>query len=665
MFFPIPDPALWDDPGQIPYNRLARLLGGNKFYPSRPQWTAQYQRWQEKQAELAEETARYERELADRQASLAEYQEQGEVMAERLPLYLHNLCLSHWRKEIEKKTDRWADKIDYCLIDGWMFDESSYYFHISTSPLPYGLKIPMFLDQGIADTLSANFYSKTWVEYNGHEQRPGLWVIVEHRAGRGLLPKYVEYSHALKALPKTAPPLAWVVGIGANNKATIANIGEIYTVLISGQKNSGKSNVINCAICTWIQRAQPAHLRLFLTDLKGALEFYNYNGIPHLGGDVDIKMRIKKDGPLEKVRLGQEVLSEPYQVVPVLKYLEAEMARRQNLMKGKAKNIYTYNKKSKKKLSWWVLVIDELATLADSPVHKEAYASLAELVRKGRAVGVCCVLATQIPDKTVITRQIAGNMDFRIVGYLADGNSSGLTLGDGTWDAVRLPTDIRGRMIARWNTKRVVQVPFISEMVSNRIINAVKHGDAASIEETEETAIAQELFSYSLDNLDGLCPQNGLFNHFRNLIPQHRIKTVLKSYEITQTENGLEPVIQLGDDEFYLLPARPDGNNGQYPRQLVTVEEFERQKGTWLEIIQFRSRQTVNGNGNGRRVTGGNLKPAETSPVDEPLFIYEPGGPQAGEDDKEEIETPDDDSLLPFAPPEISTPLPEVALDEW
>ena len=136
MFFPIPDPALWDDPGQIPYNRLARLLGGNKFYPSRPQWTAQYQRWQEKQAELAEETARYERELADRQASLAEYQEQGEVMAERLPLYLHNLCLSHWRKEIEKKTDRWADKIDYCLIDGWMFDESSYYFHLSTSPLP-------------------------------------------------------------------------------------------------------------------------------------------------------------------------------------------------------------------------------------------------------------------------------------------------------------------------------------------------------------------------------------------------------------------------------------------------------------------------------------------------------------------------------------------------
>jgi DNA segregation ATPase FtsK/SpoIIIE-like protein len=383
---------------------------------------------------------------------------------------------------------------------------------------------------------------------------------------------------------------------------------EIYTVGVFGQKGSGKSNSINVMICTWIQRARPDELRLFLTDLKGALEFFNYNGIPHLGGDVDHKMKLSDDSPAEPVRLGLEVLSEPHQVAPVLEYMEKEMARRQKLMQGRARKISAYNRKVKKPLSRWILVIDELATLADSEHKKGCYKSLAELIRKGRAVGLYVVLATQIPDKTVLTRQIAGNLDFRVVGFLPDGASSALTLGDGSWDATRLNPEVHGRMIAKWNEKNIIQAPFINDLTIDRIIKAVKTGQATV--DTEETAMADEIFTYALEDLGGLCSHRELYKHFKNRYSDHRIRNLLKQWEVRAVEDGkgLEPVITLADMEYYLLPATRDGNNGRIPRQLLSLPDFEKKRGEWIEIIASRTWQVAHGTKNSRGVDGQSSK---------------------------------------------------------
>jgi hypothetical protein len=616
MLFWIPDNTFWRDPGEFPYAAaprwLYRLLAGQDFFDAPPAWITQYQRRAARLQRQQEEYDLYLQKLANYEAALAEYQDQGEEMAERLPYYLHNLRLSHWRRFQEKKEERYRDHVDYCVVEEWYFDEMAYFFWINTwDDFPYGITIKQFQEPEIADTLSVNFGSQVTVEVNArNHERPGLWIVVEHKAGRGLVPAWVNYTDMIKAIPKTAPPLVYPVGVGAHNKALFYDMDEIFTVLVVGQKGSGKSVFINSTLCTWLQRATPQDVRLFLTDLKGGVELYDYNGIPHLGGDVDHKMRLKKDGEPEMVRLGQQILEEPYQVVPVLKYMELEMSRRQQILKrSRVRKVSAYNKRHREKpLSRWVLVVDELATLADSEHRKEAYTSLAELVRKGRAAGIYCILATQVPDKTVLTRQIAGNMDFRLVGYLSDGPSSGIALGDGSYDATRLPPEVRGRRVCRWNKKEVVQAPFISDMTISRIVGAVKHGQQASADDAEEAALAQEIFTYALDELGGMCDNRELFAHFRNRIPKHKIHSILKAWEVSETPDGLWPIITLDDDEYYLLPSVKNGNRGQLPRQLMDTADFDQERENWLKIIRSRVSQVPSPKDSPQTVEGRNGK---------------------------------------------------------
>jgi hypothetical protein len=654
MLFLMPHPAQWDTP-PAKYNwPLRRLLA--PFYPVNPAWPGQLNAYIQAQEAITEQINRYIAEQQNYEAMMAQYQAEGEYMAEVLPFYLHRLRLSHWRKVQEKKTERVMDHIDYCQVQEWHLDESAYYFRVDTANLPWGLTIKMFLEPEVADTLSVNFYAKTWVEANPSVQaeRPGLWIIVEHRAGRGLVPANVDYSALYKAIPKTAPPLTFAVGVGANNKALFADMDEIYTVLLAGQKGSGKSNFLHNMICTWLQRASPAGLRLFLTDLKGALEFYNYNGVPHLGGDVDIKMRLKKGGELQTVRLGREVLSEPYQVAPMLRYMEAEMSRRQKIMQGKAANIRSYNHKNKKnKLSVWILVIDELATLADSENRKECYKSLAELVRKGRAVGLYCVLATQVPDKTVLTRQIAGNLDFRIVGYLSDGASSGLALGDNSYDAIRISPDVKGRMIARWNKKTVTQTPYMGEMVIARIIKAAKENIPA--EDTADLEIAQEIFSYSVEYLGGICHTYELFNHFRSKIAKHAIRRVLQKFEVVKVnDNTYEPIITIGNDEYYLLPSFSEGDDGKSSRQLVNIADFGNEVKRLNDNI--RTVQSPQSTNPAEMVTYRRHESGKISKPSESVWVYDPTG-----DTEIEPDSDNDDEPIGDWPPEPVAAGPEGA----
>lgn len=580
MLFLIPDPATWTDPGPAPYSRLWRLLTRRERYETRHGWIAVYERYLQRLEREREAWELYQKQMANYEAMMAEYERQGEEMAEQLPFYLHKLRLSHWRKVQEKKTERVREHVDYCLVESWYFDEMAYFFKIDTYDLPHGLSIAHFREPEVADTLSVNFLSKTSVEVNArNHQRPGLWIVVEHQAGRGLVPTWVNYTDMAKAIPKTAPPLVFSAGVGAHNKALFYDLDEIYTVLIAGQKGSGKSQKINAILCTWLQRATPNEVRLFLTDLKGGLELYDYNGVPHLGGDIDLTMRAGEDEESEPVRLGQQVLEDPHEVPPVLNYMEQEMKRRQQLLKhSRARKISVYNKRHKKEpLSRWVLVIDELATLADSDYRKASYKTLAELIRKGRAVGIYAIIATQVPDKTVLTRQLAGNLDFRMVGYLADGASSGLALGDNSYDATRLPPDVRGRCICRWNHKEQVQSPYISDMTIARIVAAAKHGQQTSAQEAEDTSLAQEIFEYALNELGGFCDERELFKHFRNRIARSKLRSILKTWELSGNNGDLGPTITIEGDDYYLLPATL-GGDGKSPRKLTDVIDYENQE---------------------------------------------------------------------------------------
>lgn len=602
MLFPIPDPALWVDPGQVPHSKIKRVLYSTKI-PNPELWLDQYRAYYARLARDQEDADRAAAARANHERLMAEYADEGTHLAARLPIYLHKLGLSYRRTVQDRKTDRYYERVDYCRVAQWDFDEYAFHFRIDTDDLPYAVSIADFFEDKIASTLTINFNATVRIDKDvGDGPRSGLWVIVEHRAGRGIIPKFVDYSKMFKRMPQTAPPLTFPVGVGPNGKSYYADMDQLVTVLVVGSRGAGKSNIINTILATWLQRNGPDRLRLFLTDLKGGLEFDDYSGIPHLGGDVELKMRQDDDGPLEDVVLGKNILTEPYQVIPVLRYLEKEMERRQAIMRGKARKISAYNKRRKDKLSQWVLVIDELATLMDSSYDKEARASLGELARKGRAVGIYLILATQIPDKSVLHRQVAGNMDCRIVGRLADGASSALSLGDGSWDATRLPFDLPGRMIWRWADKIVIQAPYIPELTIRQVIKAAKN--VATVVDPEEMAIAEKLFVYALDDLGGSCSTSDLYSHFRGTIAKHKIIKILLDWEVRQDGNGQwGPIINLGDDKYYLLP----GNNNTQ-RKLVDIVDFKPE----MVKIAFRVPRSAK---NAESVTAQTPKTLETQPA--------------------------------------------------
>lgn len=555
---------------------------------------AKYTIERKKQAKADSEARRAEAE------AWAEIEKEAEYMAEMLPLYLHNAGLSYKRSEIDRKTEHVYERVEYCHVIDWQVTDDTFYFWIGTFypyKLPYKVHISHFLEENeLWATLSSNFGSKTWVEYN---EADGLWVCVERRAGRGQIPNYCTYQELLKEFPKSADPLAFPLGLGVNKRTYILDLDESIHLLIGGQTGGGKSNMVNVLLTTMIKRNTPDKLRLFLADFK-RVEFAYYRNIPHLGGDVkwiakgtedeESDSKIKKTVPLTDPTgndpLGAKIITDANVLIKTTEYIMAEIERRTILLEGKAKKIGTWNKRyPNKKLSRWVLVIDELADVMLQPKLKaKLEPTLVRIAQLGRAVGIHLVLATQTPKTEVITQLIQNNIPTRIAFRCSTGIASGTML-DGKYDAARLP-EIKGRSILRIGGKTVqVQTPYISDMSIREVVSAVKVGDYTV---PTRTVVPDVIFKYALDELNGYCAVVDIFNRFRNDgMTQLEVKEILKDYEVRGAPPAMEPEIEINEEIYYLAPSIP---GSKHPRQLIKMREFERDfDAKWAKFTCHRS----------------------------------------------------------------------------
>ena len=163
-------------------------------------------------------------------------------------------------------------------------------------------------------------------------------------------------------------------------------------LLVAGATGSGKSVCLNTIVSCLIAENSPSELRLLLIDPK-RVELTPFNGIPHLLTPVTV---------------------ETAEVVPLLKALINEMLKRyKHMEQSGARNISSYNSKTKEKMPYLVVVIDELADLMmTSSVELEQ--SLCRLAQLGRATGIHLIIATQRPSVDVLTGLIKANFPSRI-----------------------------------------------------------------------------------------------------------------------------------------------------------------------------------------------------------------------------------------------------------
>ena len=188
--------------------------------------------------------------------------------------------------------------------------------------------------------------------------------------------------------------LALALGKGAGGEAVAADLAKMPHLLIAGATGSGKTVCLNATIACLLMYNIPNDIRFILIDPK-RVELTSFNSIPHLATPVIVDSE---------------------KALEALRWLSQEMDKRyQKMATVGARNIEGYNKNRSggEKLSYLVLVIDELADLM-MVGGDEVERILCRLAQLSRAVGIHLVVATQRPSVDVLTGLIKANFPTRI-----------------------------------------------------------------------------------------------------------------------------------------------------------------------------------------------------------------------------------------------------------
>jgi S-DNA-T family DNA segregation ATPase FtsK/SpoIIIE len=199
------------------------------------------------------------------------------------------------------------------------------------------------------------------------------------------------------AYAEQAGPVSFPIGIGVDNRIITADFADsnMCHALVAGASGSGKSEFLKCLVASLIAKNRPDTLRLSLIDPK----------ILTFGGLTDI-------GHLE-----EPVITDVKKAVPCLRRAVKEMDRRYRILAGDGhENLTERYQSGKRDLHFYVIIFDEYADLilAGKDEKKEFENLVAKLTAKGRAAGIHLVLATQRPDRTVLTGLIKSNLPLKI-----------------------------------------------------------------------------------------------------------------------------------------------------------------------------------------------------------------------------------------------------------
>jgi len=391
----------------------------------------------------------------------------------------------------------------------------------------------------------------------------GAWVIVNRLEGVGGIPRQVSWEHMLPHYSGSTALGPIVLGSGEMRALQVTNLADTFHILIAGSSGGGKSNMINSIICGLLRFTSPEEVKLILVDPK-RLELGMYESVPHL-------MR--------------PIVFDPAEAVAEFRNLMTEIQRRTALMQNKAKELAEWNEQyPDQTMPRIVVIVDEFAQLMLMPekkIAKQAQDLIVQIVNMGRSLGVHLILATQYPNRSVLTNNIKINMGLTIAARTQNQSQSIVIIGTG--DASNLPK-IPGRMICLSGSSRFeVQTPLIRrEDVTQSI--AISKGKAAGLITVDGPDVVinrDRVICYIMDELKGILNPEVLWRRFAPYgIPARDLKLfineVIKAREYSTSE-PVEPYVvprdftaHLFGDEWRLVETTPE-----YERRPETVPEAE------------------------------------------------------------------------------------------
>ena len=183
--------------------------------------------------------------------------------------------------------------------------------------------------------------------------------------------------------------------------------------LIGGSTGSGKSVLMQNILLAIAASNRPEEARIILIDPKLGVDYFGFEGLPHLQGTI---------------------IDKQDDAIHVLEDLVTEMDRRYEVLRfNRVANIFDLAAKdvpSERLPCMWV-IHDEFAEWMLTPKYSAAVSDLvARLGVKARAAGIFLVFASQRPDATVMPMQLRANLGNRLVLRVDGEGTSEIALGE-------------------------------------------------------------------------------------------------------------------------------------------------------------------------------------------------------------------------------------------
>lgn len=215
----------------------------------------------------------------------------------------------------------------------------------------------------------------------------GVYVVLEVPGASGTVMvadilRCEEYNaaHGLKV----------AIGKRMDGKNILADIESMPHMLIAGTTGSGKSVFMHQLIISLLIKHSQDELQMFLIDPKMV------------------------EMPLYEPLRNCHVVSDTEGAIALLNELCYEMDKRYSaLSRSRCRDIDSYNATARTSMSRIVVFIDELADLILTS-KKAVEKSIVRLAQKARACGIHLVVATQRPDRTVVTGLIKTNIPVKV-----------------------------------------------------------------------------------------------------------------------------------------------------------------------------------------------------------------------------------------------------------
>lgn len=235
-------------------------------------------------------------------------------------------------------------------------------------------------------------------------------VAIDIPKGR---PDLVSWREALRReeIARHPSAVAFPIGVGVDGCLLVADFADPTTChgLVAGAAGSGKSEFLKSLAASLIARNDPGRLRLSVIDPK-VLTFGNLPSLPHLA---------------------EPVITDLEAAVVCLEAAADDMERRYRLLAAEGfENLGARVAAGRLDIPFHVILFDEFGDLILSGrEEKQAFERLVvRLAQKGRAAGIHLMLATQRPDRNVVTGLIKANLPLKICLRVVNATNSAIVL---------------------------------------------------------------------------------------------------------------------------------------------------------------------------------------------------------------------------------------------